>query len=532
MSREFRFDSAARESLRAGVNKLADAVSVTLGPRGRNVVFQRQAGPPAITNDGVTIAKEITLADPNENLGALLMREVATKTQDAAGDGTTTACVLARAVVNVGFRFVASGASPVAIKRGMDKTVARVVATLTAMSRSIDERQGLARIATIAANHDATIGEWVANALAKVGANGVVTIEDAPGLDTELEIVEGLRLDKGYLSPYFVSDAETMTVRMQRPLILLCDRKISRVAELLPALEHAAALGQPLLIVAEDIDEEALATLVVNRLKGGLSVCAIKAPEFGDKRRERLEDLAVLTGGAVVSESAGRTLERVSKDDFGMAERVVVDRDRTTLVARTDHADAIRAHRAHLEHALDTEPPGFDRDRIAERLAGLTGGVAVVKVGGATEIDQAERKGRVGDALSAARAALAEGVVPGGGVALVRTAEDVRTLSLSGDEALGRDVVLSALSAPVTQIAVNAGEDGATVAARVAATRDPGFGFDAAEGVFANLDEREIVDPTRVTRHALQHAVSIGGLILTTDATVTHRRDDDTPDDD
>jgi chaperonin GroEL len=520
MSKQVEFDSSARNALRAGVDKLANAVNVTLGPRGRNVVLDKRFGAPTVTNDGVTIAKEIELPDPYENLGAQLMREVATKTQDIAGDGTTTACVLAQAMVFDGLRFVASGANPMAIKRGMEKTSARLIEELEKISRKVKDSGDIANVGRISANDDPEIGTLIAEALEKVGNEGVIQVEEAKSIATTLEIVEGMQIDRGYVSPYFVSDAERMEVVLENPVILLTDKKITTVQSIIPILEKVVQLGRPLLLVADDISGEALAALVVNKLRNVLNACAVKAPGFGDRRKEILEDLAILTGGRVLSEDAGFKLENALPSDLGKARRVVVDKDNTTFVGGTGKKGDIEGRCREIRTAIENTTSDYDKKKLQERLAKLSGGVAILNVGAATEMELKERKSRVEDALAATRAAVEEGVVVGGGVALVRAAQALSAWKLSGDEEFGRQVVMAAATAPARQIASNAGEEGPAVIEQIKSASG-NVGFDASSGEFVDLLQRGVLDPTKVTRTALQNAVSISSLILTTESIIT-----------
>jgi len=519
MGKRIEFDAAAREALRRGVDQLAGVVRVTLGPRGRNVVIDRGRGAPTITNDGLTIAREIELRDPFENMGVQLVKEVALKTGEVAGDGTTTATVLAHSLVSNGLRAVAAGHNPMAVKRGIDRAVATVVDELRRQSRDVTQRGDLARIATVSAKNDAEIGDLVAHAMERVGRQGVITVEEGRGLETTLEVAEGLRFERGYLSPYFVTNAEAMEVELDQALVLLTDLTFTTARELVPALEQAARAGRPLLVVADDVESEALATLVVNRLRGTLTSVAVRAPESGDRRRAQLEDLAALTGARLFARDLGRTLEHIEAADLGRAQRVLVDKDSTTIVRGGGRPEQIRERIAMVERELKAADSDHDRDWLRARLGRLTAGVAVVRVGSPTEPALAERRARIEDALAATRAAVEEGVVTGGGVALLRTGVALRRLELGGEEQVGRDIVLAALEVPARQIAENAGESGAVTVGRILEGRDA-WGYNALTGIYEDLAVAGILDPTKVTRCALQHAASIGTLVLTTDAIV------------
>jgi chaperonin GroEL len=524
MAKGLEFDASARRLLKVGVDKLADAVRVTLGPRGRNVVLDRKFGSPTVTNDGVTIAKEIELEDPHENLGASLVREVATKTQDAAGDGTTTASILAQGIVHHGMRNVAAGANPMALKRGIDKGVAAVVEDLRRQSKSVRGREEIAQVAAISANNDQTIGDLVAEAMEKVGREGVITVEEAKTLDTSLEYVDGMQFDRGYLSPYFVTDAETMETVLEDPLILLHDKKVSNLKELLPVLEKVAQVGKPILIIAEDIEGEILATLVVNKLRGTLHCCAIKAPGFGDRRKAMLEDIAVLTGGSVISEELGIKLENVTVDQMGSAKRVTVDKENTTIVKGGGKSADIKSRVAQIRKQIEDATSDYDKEKFEERRAKLAGGVAVINVGAATESEMKEKKARVEDALSATKSAVEEGVVVGGGVALIRAAAALDNVDCEGDELTGVDVVRKTLEDPARTIAANAGEEGSVVVEKIA-EMGGAFGFNAETMEFEDLEKAGVLDPTKVTRTALQNAASIGSLLLTTEAIVAEKKE-------
>ena len=526
MAKRIEFDDAAREALRRGVEQLAGAVRVTLGPRGRNVVIESLEGSPTISNDGLTIAREIELADPFENMGAQLAREVALKTGEVAGDGTTTATVLAASIISQGLRAVAAGRHPMALKRGIDRAVTAVVERLREASHSISTREDMQRVATVSANLDPGIGALVAEAVDRVGRLGVVTVEEGHGTQTTLEVVEGVRFDRGYLSPYFVTDPESMEATLEHALVLLTSQKLTRAQDLMKPLELAAEARRPLLVVADDVEGEALAILVVNRLRGSVQSAAVRAPETGDRRAAMLDDMAVMTGAAHFGPELGRTLEHVVAADLGRAQRVIVDRDTTTIVEGGGTQDAIRGRMAALERDLENSDSKYDREWLGQRLGRFTGGVAVIHVGAATELAMRERKARVEDALAATRSAVEEGVVAGGGVALLRAAAAARTLNLSGDEAAGRDIVLAALAEPARQIAENAGAEGRVVVGRIeAATGD--VGYDASTGAFLDLLAAGIMDPAKVVRSALQHAASIGSMVLTTDAIVVEAPDED-----
>jgi chaperonin GroEL len=519
-AKEIAFHQAAREAVLRGVQTLAEAVAVTLGPRGRNVVIERAFGAPTVTKDGVTVAKEIELASRFENMGAQMVKEVAARTSDKAGDGTTTATVLARAVYEEGLKLVSAGHNPMELKRGIDRAVEAVVAELSAMSRPTAGRGDIAKVGTISANGDEAIGAILADAMEKVGREGVITVEEAKGLETTLEVVEGMQFDRGWLSPYFVTNADRMEAVLEEPFLLVTERKISAMADLVPVLEQVARAGKPLLIVAEDVDGEALATLVVNRLRGTLAVCAVKAPGFGDRRKELLKDIAVLTGAGVVAEELGLKLEQVTLKELGRARRVVVDKDDTTLVdgagARADVDARVKAIRAQLEETTSD----YDKEKLRERLAKLAGGVAVVSVGAATETELKERKARVEDALHATRAAVEEGIVPGGGVAYLRCLPHLDKIEVNEGEKFGVDIVRRSLEEPLRQIAGNAGFEGAVVVAKVREMKAE-EGFNALTDTYENLVEAGVIDPTKVVRSALQNASSIASLLLTTEALVS-----------
>jgi chaperonin GroEL len=529
MAKQLEFDAAARDALRRGVDKLAEAVKVTLGPRGRNVVLDKKWGAPAITNDGVTIAKEIELEDAYENMGAQLIKEVATKTQDVAGDGTTTATVLAQAIVREGLRHVTAGANPMSLKRGIEKTVAVITEDLKSRSQAIKGRDDIAHVATISANNDTTIGNLIADAMEKVGKDGVITVEEAKTITTTLEVVEGLQFDRGYLSPYFVTDAERMEVVLEDVFVLIHDKKISSMKDLLPVLEKTVQIGKPLLIIAEDIEGEALATLVVNKLRGVLSCCAVKAPGFGDRRKAMLEDIAILTGGRAISEEIGIRLENATTGDLGRVKRVTVDKDNTTLIEGLGKPEEIKERIGQIRRQIEDTTSDYDKEKLQERLAKLAGGVAVVHVGAATEMEMKEKKARVEDALAATRSAVEEGIVAGGGVALLRAQKAALALDLSGEERLGRDIVVRALEEPARLIATNAGAEGSMVVERIRSS-EGNIGYNALSGVFEDLVKAGVVDPTKVVRSALQNAASIGSLLLTTETIITERPEQDEDD--
>ncbi|MFK2823514.1 chaperonin GroEL [Arcobacter sp. YIC-80] len=525
MAKEISFSDNARNKLYTGVEKLADAVKVTMGPRGRNVLLQKSFGAPNITKDGVSVAREIELEDTLENMGAQLVKEVASKTADEAGDGTTTATVLANSVFKEGLRNVTAGANPISLKRGMDKATEAILANLKASSKVVANKTEIEQVATISANSDTAIGAMIAEAMDKVGKDGVITVEEAKGISDELDVVEGMQFDRGYLSPYFVTNSEKMITEMENPFILLYDKKISNLKEMLPILESVNQAGRPLLIIAEDVDGEALATLVVNRLRGSLNIAAVKAPGFGDRRKAMLEDIAVLTNGTVISEEMGMKLETAEFSCLGTAARVVIDKDNTTIVDGTGSADMVANRVNQIKAEIENTTSEYDKEKLQERLAKLSGGVAVIKVGAATETEMKEKKDRVDDALSATRAAVEEGIVLGGGAALIRAAAKV-SLDLEGDEAIGADIVLRAIKAPMKQIALNAGFDAGVVVNEVEKSDNENFGFNAATGEYVDMFEAGIVDPAKVERVAMQNAVSVASLLLTTEATVTDIKED------
>ena len=519
------FDEAARRALERGVNAVANAVKVTLGPRGRNVVLEKKFGSPTITKDGVTVAKEVELEDHLENIGAQLLKEVASKTNDVAGDGTTTATVLAQAIVREGLKNVAAGANPLALKRGIEKAVEAAVEKIKALAIPVEDRKAIEEVATISAN-DPEVGKLIADAMEKVGKEGIITVEESKSLETELKFVEGYQFDKGYISPYFVTNPETMEAVLEDAFILIVEKKVSNVRELLPILEQVAQTGKPLLIIAEDVEGEALATLVVNKLRGTLSVAAVKAPGFGDRRKEMLKDIAAVTGGTVISEELGFKLENATLSMLGRAERVRITKDETTIVGGKGKKEDIEARINGIKKELETTDSEYAREKLQERLAKLAGGVAVIRVGAATETELKEKKHRFEDALNATRAAVEEGIVPGGGVTLLRAISAVEELikKLEGDEATGAKIVRRALEEPARQIAENAGYEGSVIVQQILAeTKNPRYGFNAATGEFVDMVEAGIVDPAKVTRSALQNAASIGARILTTEAVVAEK---------
>ncbi len=522
MAKIIKYDMKARESMLKGVQTLADAVVVTLGPKGRNVLLDKSWGSPTVTKDGVTVAKEIELEDKFENMGAQMVKEVASKTSDMAGDGTTTATVLARAIYEEGQKLVAAGNNPMAIKRGIDEAVEIAVKELHKMSKETKDQREIAQVGTISANNDETIGNIIAEAMNKVGKEGVITVEEAKGMETTLEVVEGMQFDRGYLSPYFVTDSEKMVVSLEEPFILINEKKISSMKDLLPILEQVAKMGRPLLIVAEDVEGEALATLVVNKLRGTLQVAAVKAPGFGDRRKAMLEDIAILTGGQVVSEDMGIKLENVTLDDLGKAKRVTIDKDNTTIVDGAGSREALEGRVKQIRTQIEDTTSDYDREKLQERLAKLIGGVAVINVGAATETEMKEKKARVEDALNATRAAVEEGIVPGGGVALVRCIKKLQELDIEDDRKLGINVVVRALEEPLRQIANNAGLEGSVVIDKVK-NSEGAFGYNAASDKYEDLIKAGVIDPTKVTRFALQNAGSVAGLMLTTEAMIADK---------
>jgi chaperonin GroEL len=518
-SKRIEFGVAAREKIRKGVDTLADTVKVTLGPKGRNVVYERSFGAPSITKDGVTVAKEIELEDKLENMGAQMVREVASKTADVAGDGTTTATVLAQAIFREGNKYVTAGANPMELKRGIDKAVDAVVEHIKKNSKPVQGKKGIEQVATISANSDTTIGKQIAEAMERVGRDGVITVEEAKGMSDELDVVEGMQFDRGYLSPYFVTNAEKMEAVIENPFILIFEKKISSMKPMLPILEQAARAGRPLLIIAEDVEGEALATLVVNKLRGTLNVAAVKAPGFGDRRKAMLEDIAILTGGQMISEDLGLKLEKITLQDLGSAKRVIITKDNTTIIEGLGSQDAIKGRVAQIRMQIENTTSDYDKEKLQERLAKLAGGVAVIRVGAATETEMKEKKDRIDDALHATRAAVEEGIVAGGGVALLRAQGVIDTLKLEGDEKLGALIVRRALEEPLRIIASNAGFDASVIVNHVREQADT-TGFDARKGTYVNMLEEGIIDPAKVSRSAIQHAASIAGLLLTTEAAI------------
>jgi chaperonin GroEL len=525
-AKELMFGTDARSKLKRGVDQLAEAVKATLGPKGRNVVIDKKFGNPTVTKDGVTVAKEVELSDPIENMGAQMVKEVATKTSDVAGDGTTTATVLAQAIFREGLKNVTAGANPMSIKRGIDKAVDLVVEDLKKMSVPSKGKKAIAQVGAISANNDKEIGDLIAEAMEKVGNDGVITVEEAKGLATELETVDGMQFDRGYLSPYFVTDPDKMEAILEDAYILIHDKKVSAMKDLLPVLEKVAQGGRPLLIVAEDVEGEALATLVVNKLRGTLKVCAVKAPGFGDRRKEMLIDISKLTGGKVISEELGFKLENTVLQDLGKAKRIVIDKDNTTIVDGAGNRKDIDGRISEIRVAIDKATSDYDKEKLQERLAKLAGGVAVINVGAATETEMKEKKARVEDALHATRAAVEEGIVPGGGVALLRAQSVVKAKGGDEDERVGYDIVRRALEEPIRAIAANAGAEGSIIVEKVRESKEKNFGYNALTGEFEDLVAAGVIDPTKVTRTALQNAASIAGLLLTTEAVVVEKKEE------
>ncbi len=518
MAKEIIFSDEARNSLASGVQKLTDAVKVTMGPRGRNVLIQKSYGSPTITKDGVSVAKEVELKDPLENMGAQLVKEVASKTADEAGDGTTTATILANAIFQEGLRNITAGANPVEVKRGMDKATAEILDALQKSSKKIDTKEEIAQVATISANSDSAIGDMIAEAMDKVGKDGVITVEEAKGIQDELDVVEGMQFDRGYLSPYFITNTDKMLVEMEAPFILLFDQKISTLKDLLPVLEQVQKTNRPLLIIAEDVDGEALSTLVVNKLRGILNITAVKAPGFGDRRKAMLQDIATLTGGQVISEEVGRKLETTTLEDLGQAARVVIDKDNTTVVDGAGDKKAVENRIAEIKVQMEATTSEYDKEKLQERLAKLAGGVAVIKVGAATETEMKEKKDRVDDALSATKAAVEEGIVIGGGAALIRAASKVN-MTLEGDQQIGADIILRAVKAPLKQIASNAGYDAGVIVYNVESGEET-TGFNAATGEYVDMFKEGIIDPLKVERVALTNATSVSSMLLTTESAI------------
>ena len=528
MAKDIKFDIEAREGLKRGIDALANAVKVTLGPKGRNVIISKSFGSPQVTKDGVSVAKEIELEDALENMGAQMVKEVASKTNDLAGDGTTTATVLAQAIVKEGLKNVASGANPMDLKRGIDKAVAKIVEHLAKQAKEVgSSSEKIKQVASISANNDDTIGELIAQAFEKVGKEGVITVEEAKGTDTYVDVVEGMQFDRGYLSPYFVTDSEKMVAELDHPYILLYDKKISTMKDLLPVLEPVAQSGKPLLIIAEDIDGEALATLVVNKLRGTLRIAAVKAPGFGDRRKAMLEDIAILTGGTVIAEERGFTLENATIDMLGTAERVSIDKDNTTIVNGAGKSDDIKARVAQIKAQIENTSSDYDREKLQERLAKLSGGVAVLYIGAASEVEMKEKKDRVDDALHATRAAVEEGIVAGGGIALIRAKNVLGKLKpLNADEETGIKIILKALEAPLRTIVENAGVEGSVIVARVLEASRDAYGYNAKTGTYTDMFKAGIIDPKKVTRVALENAASVAGMILTTECALVDIKDD------
>ena len=520
MAKEILFSDSARNTLASGVQKLTDAVKVTMGPRGRNVLIQKSYGGPSITKDGVSVAREVELKDPLENMGAQLVKEVASNTADEAGDGTTTATILANAIFSEGLRNITAGANPVEVKRGMDKALETILENLKASSRSVGGKKEIAQVASISANSDTKIGDMIAEAMDKVGQDGVITVEEAKGISDELDVVEGMQFDRGYLSPYFITNTDKMTAEIVNPFILLFDQKISSLKDLLPLLEQVQKTSRPLLIIAEDVDGEALATLVVNKLRGILNISAVKAPGFGDRRKAMLQDIAILTGGQVVSEEVGRTLESTSIEDLGQAARVVIDKDNTVIVDGAGEKAIVDARIKEIRTQVDGTSSEYDKEKLQERLAKLAGGVAVIKVGAATETEMKEKKDRVDDALSATKAAVEEGIVIGGGAALIHAAAKIVVGDLSHDQKIGYEIILRAIKAPVKQIVINAGFDAGVIVNGIEQANSDTIGFNAVTGEYVDMFEAGIIDPYKVERVALTNAVSVSSLLLTTEATI------------
>ncbi|MDP6925079.1 MAG: chaperonin GroEL [Candidatus Scalindua sp.] len=527
-AKQLLFDEEARRNIKNGIKKLADAVRVTMGPTGRNLILEKSFGSPTVTKDGVTVAKEVELGEPFENMGAKMVCEVASKTSDIAGDGTTTATILAEAIYNEGMKYVTAGVNTMALKRGIDKAVAVVVEELASICKKVKDREQIAQVGTISANNDSTIGNLLADAMDKVGKDGVITVEEAKSMDTTLDIVEGMQFDKGFVSPYFVTKAQTMEVIFDDPYILIHEKKISNMKELLPLLEKLAGVGKPLLIISEEVEGEALAMLVVNKLRGVLNCAAVKAPGFGDRRKAMLEDIAILTNGRLISEDLGVQLETLELDDLGTAKRVTIDKENTTIIEGSGKKSDVQGRISQIRNQIEQTTSDYDKEKLQERLAKLTGGVAVINVGGATEAEVNERKSRVEDALNATRAAVEEGIVPGGGVALVRTISKVDELrkKLRGDEKMGADIIAKAIEAPLRQIVSNTGGEGSVIVEEVK-EKSTNTGFDANTSEFVDMFERGIIDPTKVSRTALQNAASIAGLMLTTDVMVTELKEDE-----
>ena len=528
MAKQLIFSDEARRSVLEGASLLAKAVKVTLGPKGRNVVIDKKYGAPAVTKDGVTVAKEIELKDAYANMGAQMVKDVASKTNDVAGDGTTTATVLAEAIYREGLKNVTAGANPMELKRGIDKAVAAVTDELTKMSKKVSSREQIAQVATISANGDSTIGDIIADAMDKVGKDGTITVEEAKAMETTLDVVEGMQFDKGYISPYFVTDAEAMEAVLEDCYILINEKKISNLNDMLPVLQAVAKEGKPLLIIAEDVEGEALSTLVINKMRGSLNVCAVKAPGFGDRRKAMLQDIAILTGGTCITEDLGIKLENVTAKELGRAKRVTIDKENTTIVEGAGKASAIQGRVAQIKREIVETTSDYDREKLQERLAKLAGGVAVIKIGAATEVEMKEKKDRVDDALHATRAAVEEGIVAGGGVALIRASKAVADLKLAGDEAIGADIVVRAVAEPLRQIAANGGYEGSVVVQKVIGLKGA-EGFNAATGEYCDMLKAGIIDPKKVSRSALQNAASIAGLMLTTECLITDIKEEKEP---
>ncbi len=526
MAKEIKYNLDARSDLKSGVDKLANAVKVTLGPKGRNVVIEKSFGAPTITKDGVTVAKEIELKEKRENIGAQMVKEVASKTSDIAGDGTTTATVLAQAIISEGIKNVTAGADPMEIKRGIDAAKLNIVESLNSLTKTIDNKEEIAQVGAISANNDKFIGDLISDAMEKVGKDGVITVEEAKGTETGLKVVEGMQFDRGYLSPYFVTDSDNMETNLEDPFILIYDKKIGNMKDLLPVLEKVSQMNKPLMIIAEDVEGEALATLVVNKLRGTLKVAAVKAPGFGDRRKEMLEDIAVLTGGTVISEERGYKLENATVENLGTAKKVRIDKDNTTIVEGAGDSDNIKARVSQIRNQIESSTSDYDKEKLQERLAKLSGGVAVLEVGASTEVEMKEKKARVEDALHATRAAVEEGIVPGGGTALLRTLANLDKLNEDGDRAVGVEIVKRAIEEPIRQIAINAGMEPSIVAMKVKEGKE-NFGYDAFSDEYCDLVEKGIVDPKKVTRIAIENATSIAGLLLTTEAVISDVEEDD-----
>ena len=523
MAKDIEYNTQARAKLKSGVDRLADAVKVTLGPKGRNVVIDKKFGAPTITKDGVTVAKEIELEDPIENMGAQMVKEVASKTSDIAGDGTTTATVLAQSIISEGFKNVTAGANPMDIKRGIDKAVVQVLDFLKGFSKEVSKKEEISQVGTISANNDSSIGNLISDAMDKVGNEGVITVEEAKSMDTFLETVEGMQFDRGYLSPYFVTNAESMEVELESPMILLHEKKISNMKELLPVLEKVVQAGKTLLIIAEDIEGEALATLVMNKLRGSFKVAAVKAPGFGDRRKEMMQDIAILTGATVISEDQGYKLENADLSYLGEARTVNIDKDNTIIVEGKGNQDTVLARVNEIKVQIEKTSSDYDREKLQERLAKLSGGVAVLNIGAATEVEMKEKKARVEDALHATRAAVKEGIVPGGGVALLRSVDSIKTDKMEGDEAIGAEILKKALEGPMRQIIANAGLEESIIVNEIRNNKSKSYGFDARAEKYLDMIKAGIIDPTLVTRTAVQNAASVAGLLLTTEAVISDK---------